>query len=67
MSDDGLHTGRMTAPAGPADTVTTGTMPSARQAMADYEKDVLRCQDGRPIVSFTSWCHYMGINPWELK
>ena len=46
--------------------VCCGTMPSREQVMADYHRNVVRCSDGQPAISFMSWCHYVGLNPWEL-
>ena len=31
----------------------------------DYERSVIRTSDGRPAISFISWCHYHGINAYE--
>jgi hypothetical protein len=31
----------------------------------DYERSVIRTSDGRPAISFISWCHYQGINAYE--
>ena len=45
---------------------TACSHPSRQQAMRDYEHSVIRCRDGRPAISFVSWCHWAGINPWEL-
>jgi len=37
-----------------------------QQLIKEYNRTVVRCRDGRPAISFITWCYNRGFNAFWL-
>ena len=37
-----------------------------KQMVEEYQRTVIRTRDGRPAISYMTWCFNRGINPYEV-